>query len=341
MSSKSLFLRNTNSALIVDYCGDLGIDLLTLSQKHGVDLNPGSGFHYASFNNVCNLYEDIARLGNDPHFGLNWALSQPEDLRHAGPIMYLLGIVSTYRGFIDILLKYKEVHTNGFHYSFQENHEDNLVSIQVDIHPLVRPCKQFIEHDFAATAKGVFDIMPDVRFKSVTFQHDGDPNDPVYEQVFRAPVTFNAQTNRLISDIKYLDRKIIDANLLIKRGMRSYFNYQIRQGKYHQSSISVTVAGLVPTLLGTGNVKQSAMAELMGLSPKKLQRLLADEGTSFSKILDQSRKAMAVRYLSQSNLTLKQIGGILDYASQETFIQAFHRWFKQTPSEFREKSKAE
>ena len=71
------------------------------------------------------------------------------------------------------------------------------------------------------------------------------------------------------------------------------------------------------------------------MSPKKLQSLLHDEGTSYSAVLDGVRKNLACRLLKESDMTIMHIAQLLDYSNDKTFIAAFKRWFDVPPGQFR------
>ena len=76
-------------------------------------------------------------------------------------------------------------------------------------------------------------------------------------------------------------------------------------------------------------------ADSLGVSVKKLQRLLALENTSFSDILDEVRHTIAVRLLSESDAPISRVAGLLDYSTVPPFTLAFRRWTGVSPRAFR------
>lgn len=75
----------------------------------------------------------------------------------------------------------------------------------------------------------------------------------------------------------------------------------------------------------------------MGMSTKKLQRLLSEEGTSFSKALNEYRANQATELLGQTGLPLNIIASKLGYSSGEAFNTACKRWYKLSPRNLRYK----
>lgn len=57
-----------------------------------------------------------------------------------------------------------------------------------------------------------------------------------------------------------------------------------------------------------------------GISAKKLQRLLAQEQTSFSEILDEVRRSTACRFLEETAIPIQNIAGWLEYSGAPAFI---------------------
>lgn len=74
----------------------------------------------------------------------------------------------------------------------------------------------------------------------------------------------------------------------------------------------------------------------LNISPRTLQRRLADEGLQFGHLLDRVRHEAAKEYLSGSTLELNEIAMLLGYQEASSFHQAFHRWEGQPPGQWRD-----
>jgi AraC-like DNA-binding protein len=66
-----------------------------------------------------------------------------------------------------------------------------------------------------------------------------------------------------------------------------------------------------------------------------LRRRLAEEGTGFRDILNETRHDLAVAYIRDTELSFGEIAFLLGFASAEAFQRAFKRWNGRTPGEFR------
>ena len=66
-----------------------------------------------------------------------------------------------------------------------------------------------------------------------------------------------------------------------------------------------------------------------------LRRRLAEEGSSFAGILNDTRRDLACSYVRDTELAFGEIAYLLGFASAEAFQRAFRRWMQQPPGELR------
>ena len=79
-----------------------------------------------------------------------------------------------------------------------------------------------------------------------------------------------------------------------------------------------------------------AVAAELGMSPRTLQRKLADAGSSFQELLDGARYELARDYLRQRELGLVDIAFLLGYQEQSAFTHAFREWSGVNPGAWRD-----
>lgn len=87
--------------------------------------------------------------------------------------------------------------------------------------------------------------------------------------------------------------------------------------------------------LPEGEVTIDKMAGKLNVSRRTLQRRLADRETNFLHILQEVRAGVALRYLSDSRLSITEIAFLLGYADQGSFSSAFKSWQGVSPREYR------
>jgi AraC-like DNA-binding protein len=80
------------------------------------------------------------------------------------------------------------------------------------------------------------------------------------------------------------------------------------------------------------------IAERLGMTARTLRRRLQEEGTSYSRLLDEARCRDAVRLLDNPALEVAQVAELLGYNDSANFTRAFRKWTGMTPSQCRLRS---
>ena len=71
------------------------------------------------------------------------------------------------------------------------------------------------------------------------------------------------------------------------------------------------------------------------MSRRSFQRRLADEGTSFSALLDEARRNLAIDRAGHADGSLAALSSDLGYSGQASLSRAFRRWTGTTPGSWR------
>jgi AraC-like DNA-binding protein len=77
------------------------------------------------------------------------------------------------------------------------------------------------------------------------------------------------------------------------------------------------------------------VAARLGTTARTLQRRLAEEGAEYSRLLNDIRKAHAVRYLANRRVPLTEVAGLVGYSRGTSFGRWFAGEFGVTPSAWR------
>jgi len=95
------------------------------------------------------------------------------------------------------------------------------------------------------------------------------------------------------------------------------------------------VQRLLGQSLGTSGVDIGAIARLLRIHPRTLQRRLAAEGTAFDKILDTVRRQTAYRLITSTDVPFSQVTAMVGLTEQSALSRAVRRWFDTSPRELR------
>lgn len=77
------------------------------------------------------------------------------------------------------------------------------------------------------------------------------------------------------------------------------------------------------------------LAARMHVSERTLKRRLQDAGTSYQRLLDQSRQQQAEAMLTRSEASIAQIAETLGYQDPANFTRAFRQWTGLSPTAYR------
>ena len=81
------------------------------------------------------------------------------------------------------------------------------------------------------------------------------------------------------------------------------------------------------------------VARRLQTSERTLQRRLAEQGTSFQRLVDEVRADMARRYLRHTAVELVEVSYLLGFTHPNSFFRAFKRWTGRTPESYRRRAR--
>jgi AraC-like DNA-binding protein len=93
--------------------------------------------------------------------------------------------------------------------------------------------------------------------------------------------------------------------------------------------------GLIDALLHGGYPAIEDVARLLGFSPRTLQRLLHEQGVSYSDLVERCRCKSACEVLEHTKTPIQEIAATLGYADASSFARAFRRWTGTPPHVYR------
>ncbi len=135
-------------------------------------------------------------------------------------------------------------------------------------------------------------------------------------------------------DAAVLERPMKTADAMIERLMRHYGDLQLASLRSEHDEFE-GMRRNIAQLIVQGDSSVQRLAANLGWSVRTLQRRLAARGLSYSDLLGQVRKALALNLLQNPSLTIAQIAYCLGYSEVSTFDHAFRRWMGQRPRDYR------
>ncbi|MCX4095386.1 AraC family transcriptional regulator [Nocardia sp. alder85J] len=189
-----------------------------------------------------------------------------------------------------------------------------------------------LEHDFAAIATVTQDMMQ-TRLPLVQARITIDPH-PIYEMFATLlgvdRLDFSAAQSALIGKASTLDQPLPQGSAATAR----FYEQQcadILQRRRGRIGMSERVRQL---LIRRGGVAdQTHIAADLDLSVRTLRRRLADEGTTYRELSNETIGMLAEELLT-AGLTVEHVATRLGYSSVSAFAAAFRAWKGQSPGQF-------
>jgi AraC-like DNA-binding protein len=155
-----------------------------------------------------------------------------------------------------------------------------------------------------------------------------------YGEVFQAPVELSADRNEVVFDAAILDEPVVTSDAELAALLDRYASQELDRLPV-VTDLPSRVGQLVrAALLASREVELASIAAELQMSSRRLQRRLGDHATSFSLLLDDTRRALAPTLLLAGG-NVDQVGYQLGYSEPTAFIRAFKKWYGQTPGSFR------
>ena len=84
-------------------------------------------------------------------------------------------------------------------------------------------------------------------------------------------------------------------------------------------------------MLASGPVRIDQVARELGCSRQTLYRRLKAEGVTFAGLLDRLRRRLALRFVREQGLSVKESAWRLGFSDPAAFSRAFKRWTGTSP----------
>ena len=290
------------------------------------------------------LLTNAAKELNVPDLGLRWAKQHKLHFSNFGPIIILLIISKDIRSFFDSWIEYDRVHTTGSYSRIVEGEEHGLpkgIARAIVWYSPAAPDTRQLKETCISVFYKMFNNLSDMNepVSRVGFPHKPMADAGVYKKHFKCPIEFNAAYTYIDFPSAILDKKIGPTFNPGKKMFVSHVEKKLLKSPAGKTSLSAQVGLILPRVLGTGHSDAETVAETLGMSLRKMQRLLMDEGNRYSDIRDEVRENMARELLQDSEISVARIAEVLDYKSPIAFTNACKRWTGESPTIYRKTSR--
>jgi AraC-like DNA-binding protein len=167
----------------------------------------------------------------------------------------------------------------------------------------------------------------------VGLSHPGGGSSLAFEAVFGCRPKFAAAENALIFSHADAIRPLPTANDRLSPVHDRIVTEHLRGSP--ATRLTARVRTEIARRLPDGAPTRGVLALALAMSERTLHRRLTDEGASFQRLIDETRRELAADYLARADLSLADVSFSLGFKDQGSFFRAVHRWFRMTPRQYR------
>lgn len=295
----------------------------------------GSTTLVLNLESFCRLFEESARLTRNDNFGLWFGIKfEPRDLGLWG---YAAVSAPTLKAALETLVDLFPLHQQCSSMRLLP-HAQGLMRLEYRIEtPEISHRRQDAELTLGQIVSLMREALgPGWVPEEVRFEHPRPEAWREHERAFGAPVFFSQTSNAIVFRSNILSTPMPAQDLRLMAAMRECLE---RMAGRHDLRASVTdrVRAAIRARLPEGFPPLEDVAHDLRLPINVIHRELHFDGTSYSALVETSRRDLALTYLRQRQLSLTDIAFLLGYSELSAFSRAVRRWMGASPRDVRAK----
>jgi len=330
------YVRNIGVRLVLECLDNSNVAIEPLLKQAGLqlcDVYKENG--WVPFYAHARVFDLAAKALNDPYFALK--LAHTIDPRDFGAVVYMGVCSKTLGDSLFNLKQYIRIVTGAWNMEVVmqgENVALEFIPDRTDFFDYQSATEWFVANLIHCYQFFIARDLPPREVHFVT-QLESGKNLADYEKILGCKVCFDQNHCQVIiarEDLKLPIRNSDDRLLGI---LKLHCDQLLREHELVQSVFLRDIRKNIIDRLPGGGAKAKNIAIEMGLTERTMLRRLSNEDTNFSEILETLRHNLAMAYIQDKRLSLKQISYLLGYGNQSAFSVAFRRWRGCTPKEAR------
>jgi AraC-like DNA-binding protein len=265
-----------------------------------------------------------------PNLGLELARVTPLG---AWPLLdYLVLTSDTIANGAHQLVRYLRLTGNPVAMTIHEESDPVRIEMTTTVQPFAMEFLAALIHlHFRTETEGRFTCL------SVNFRHQLDDRDD-FERKLGPPVNTNAVWDGLEIAQACWHLPLRRRDPILRQMLERQANNILEQLPQH-SGLAADVQRVLVSRIAGGDIRTQAVARVLNVSARTLQRRLAEEGVTYQALVDRARKDAASRYLGNANLAIGEVAYLVGFSEPAPFHRAFKRWFGVTPERFRQQQR--
>jgi AraC-like DNA-binding protein len=157
-----------------------------------------------------------------------------------------------------------------------------------------------------------------------------------YEEFFGCPVTFGCEKTEIIFRSGALNAPLALSDPALLDMLEGYARSKLVGAT--DGSMSEKLRNYMDSMISQGKTFHIGdTAEQLGVGVRTLQKRLKNESVTYSALLEEVKKVIAVKSLEDTDASLLDTAFLLGFSEQSAFNRAFKKWTGVSPMKYRQK----
>lgn len=316
-----------------------GLDFGSLAGAAGLD--PAYAVRedeFVGLGDFAKLMEIAAIVAGDDCFGLHCADALSP--RMTGTLSYAMQNAPTVRDALVTLIRY--IRTRIDVANLELTVEGNRASVEWSFSPLIMQRTHLSDYTAVLLVRYISRLTrAPWKPTAVSIERVAPSSLEAHRRIFGRRPDFSEQGNAIEFPATLLNQPIEGADPTIYKMAQQLLDRLLAERGESSDLVTSAREEIIWSLPSDDGVQLDRLARRLGLSSRSLQRRLAEVGTSFHELVDDTRKMLARRYLEEQRLSFSEISYRLGFSAPSAFTRACRRWFGDRPGEIRRRLRAE
>lgn len=281
---------------------------------------------YIAYGKFAELLGQCAVACDEPYFGL--LLAQRHTIDVLGDLPLIAARSNTVGDAIEAVDRYLYLHASGVRLIRNRSGEDVALGLEIEIgNPfgLDQVVQLSVVH-LAIFVAGLLDRDPFAL--PLSLRQPKPPTSSAAKRLQFTRISFSAQQNGITLPASALEKP----NHQNEAALTIHLQHYLAQlNARYPDSLTDRVKDLASRLLPSGECSVERVARTLNMHPRSLQEQLKAMGTSYSELLQDVRRDLAIQHLRQRTVSVTELALQLGYAELAVFSRQFKHWTGLSP----------
>ncbi len=314
-----------SSLLLLDYAERQGLERRRLIRAAGLQGdpidNPDARIRTAT---MLKLWRAVIDELDDPYLGLH--VGGSIHAKQLGLVGYAIFHSNNLHSAMHRFERYVRILSDAVQFDLQTSAQE--ASFTWTVHPALAALRQPVETGVAIlVALGREITGTDISPQRVELPGTQPDDTSEYRRFFGCPVEFDRPIAKVTSKRQALNLPCKSPDPTLVAYLDELAENKMNPLADREEQMSDAVRRALWSMLPGGRPDLWRTAEELGVSVRTLQRRLGEEGSSFSRVLDELRRDLSNELLADRSISVSEVAFMLGYSEPSAFQRAYRRWW--------------